>query len=66
MSRLDYTLFASTQTNPGGPIVQYVDDEPIPIELSTDSAGNPTRAGLIGYAIAYAIAFGAAAYFLLI
>lgn len=66
MSKLDHTLYAFTQDNPGGPVIQYVDDETAPIELSTDSAGNPTRVGLIGYAIAYAIAFGAAAYFLLI
>lgn len=66
MSKLDHTLYAFTQDNLGGPVLQYVDDEPAPIELPTDSAGDPTRTGLIGYAIAYAIAFGAAAYFLLI
>lgn len=65
MSKLDHTLYAFTQDNPGGPVLQYVDDEPASIELSTDSAGDPTRASLIGYAIAHAIAFGAAAYFLL-
>ncbi|TGX49159.1 hypothetical protein E5A73_20195 [Sphingomonas gei] len=65
MSKLDHTMYAFTQDNPGGPVLQYVDDEPAPIELSTDAAGRPTRAGLIGYAIAYAIAFGAVAYFLL-
>lgn len=66
MSKLDHTLYAFTQDNPGGPVLQYVDDEPALIELSTDFVGDPTRAGLIGYAIAYAIAFGTAAYFLLI
>lgn len=66
MSRLDYTLFASTQNNPGGPVVQYLDDEPATIEPSLDAAGNSTRAGLIAYGIAYAIAFAATAYFLLI
>ena len=65
MRKLDHTLHAFTQDNPGGPVIQYVDDETAPIELSTDTAGNPTRAGMIGYAIAYAIAFGAATYFLL-
>lgn len=66
MSKLDHTMYAFTQDNPGGPVIQYVDDETAPIELSTDTAENPTRAGMIGYAIAYAMAFGAAVYFLLI
>lgn len=66
MSRLDHTLYAFTQDNPGGPVLQYLDDEPATIEPSLDAAGNPTRAGLIAYGIAYATAFAAIAYFLLI
>lgn len=65
MSRLDYTLYASTQDNPGGPVIQYLDDEPATIAPAVDVAGNPTRSGLIGYAIAYATAFAMVAYFLL-
>ena len=65
MSMLDHTMYAFTQDNPGGPIIQYIHDEPAPAEPSVDSAGNLTRAGLGGYMIAYAIAFAAVAYFLL-
>jgi Na+/H+-translocating membrane pyrophosphatase len=59
-------MYAFTQDNAGGPIIQYVDDGLVPTEPSVDAAGNPTRAGLIGYMIAYAFAFAALAYFLLI
>lgn len=65
MLKLDHTLYALTQDNPSGPAVQFVDDGLTPTQPSVDSAGNPTRASLTGYVIAYALVFVAVANFLL-
>ncbi|CAH0356384.1 hypothetical protein [Sphingobium sp. CECT 9361] len=63
MLELDNVTYAMTRDNAAGPIIQMVDNGLPPMDVPTD--GNATRGGLIGYAIAYSLAFGVVAYFIL-
>ncbi|WP_337847856.1 hypothetical protein [Sphingomonas sp.] len=42
----------------GTPLYLIVEDEIPEIEMITDENGNPTRGGLIGYTLAYALMAG--------
>ncbi len=46
-------------------IIRLIDDEPPTVDFVRDAEGHPTRGGVIGYAIAYAIAFATVGYFVL-
>jgi len=63
MLELDNVTYAMTRDNAAGPIIQMVDNGVPPMDVPTD--GNATRGRLIGYAIAYCLAFGIVAYFIL-
>lgn len=53
--KFDLDTYIRTKGLPGGPIYTVVEDDIPEIELITDEQGNPTRGGLIGYALAYAL-----------
>lgn len=53
--KFDLDTYIRTKDMPGGPIYTVVEDEIPEIELITDEQGNPTRGGLIGYTLAYAL-----------
>lgn len=59
----DNVGYNSTSDISGGPISKFVDTEVPEIEMITDSEGNPTRGGLIGYALAYSLLGAFLAYF---
>ncbi len=65
MLELDNVTYAMTRDNAAGPIIQMVDNGLSPMDVPIDGDGNATRGGLIGYAIAYMLAFGVDAYFIL-
>ncbi len=64
--RLDLDMVRRTQDLPGGPVHILIEEEIPDIGMMTDSSGNPTRGGLIGYAIAYLLMAGFVGYFLFV
>lgn len=56
--KFDLDTYIRTKNMSGGPIYTVVEDEIPEIEMITDEQGNPTRGGLIGYALAYALMAG--------
>ena len=63
MSMFDVDTYNQTKNLSGGPIITYKFDDPVPhVEPVTDEHGNVTRAGMIGYLIAYGLAAAALAY----
>lgn len=54
----DLNTYNQTKDLPGGPVYAVVEDELADIGRFTDELGNPTRGGLIGYALAYALMAG--------
>lgn len=63
----DLDTYLRTKDLPGGPTLTVVEEDVPAIEMITDSDGKPTRGGLIGYVLAYALMaglVGSMAYFL--
>ncbi|AIT82501.1 hypothetical protein NOLU111490_18045 [Novosphingobium lubricantis] len=56
--KFDLHTYNQTKDLPGGPVYAVVEEELADIEMITDDEGNPTRGGLIGYALAYALMAG--------
>ncbi len=61
--RLDLDTVRRTQDLPGGPVHILVEEEVPDIGMVTDSNGNPTRGGLIGYTLAYILMAAFVGYF---
>lgn len=62
ISKLDIETYTRTKDMPGGPVCAFVEEEVADIEIATDGDGNPTRGGLIGYAVAYVLIAGTVLY----
>jgi len=60
---IDYQTLTREMTDTE--VLRFIDDDPTTIVLPRDAEGEPTKGGVIGYALAYAIAFGAVGYFIL-
>ena len=59
----DLDTYNQTKDLSGGPIVTVKFDDPVRyIEAATDERGNVSKAGMVAYLIAYAVAAGALAY----
>ncbi|MDE8652864.1 hypothetical protein [Novosphingobium album (ex Liu et al. 2023)] len=56
--KFDLNTYNLTKDLPGGATYGVVEEEVPEIEMITDENGNPTRGGLIGYALAYALLAG--------
>lgn len=56
--KFDIETYNRTKDLPGGPVYAVVEDELSDIEMITDEHGNPTRGGMIGYALAYVLMAG--------
>lgn len=56
--KFDLDTYLRTQNLPGGPMMTVVEEDVPEIEMITDSDGNPTRGGLIGYTLAYVLMAG--------
>lgn len=56
--KFDLDTYNRTKDLSGGAIYAIVEEEIPEIEMITDENGNPTRGGLIGYALAYALMAG--------
>jgi hypothetical protein len=54
-AKFDLNTYNLTKDLPGGPTLAVVEEEIPEIEMITDQEGNPTRGGMIGYALAYAL-----------
>ncbi len=57
-AKFDLDTYLRTKELPGGPIYTVTEEEIPEIEMITDENGNPTRGGLIGYVLAYALMAG--------
>lgn len=57
-AKFDLDTFIRTKDMSGGAIYTVVEDDLPEIEMITDELGNPTRGGMIGYAVAYAFMAG--------
>ncbi|KKW90403.1 hypothetical protein [Sphingobium chungbukense] len=53
--KFDLDTYNRTKDLSGSPIYAIVEEDIPEIEMITDEQGNPTRGGLIGYALAYAL-----------
>ncbi|WP_371421237.1 hypothetical protein [Tardiphaga sp.] len=53
--KFDLETYKRTKDLSGGPIYAIVEEEIPEIGMITDENSNPTRGGLIGYALAYAM-----------
>lgn len=51
----DLQAYLRTQDLPGGPIHDVVEVEYCEFQPFTDDEGNPTRGGMIGYTLGYAV-----------
>ena len=60
--KLDTDLLHRTHSS-GYPVCRIIEEEIPEIELITDENGNPTKGGIIGYALAYALMVGFIGYF---
>ena len=60
--RLDTELLARTNAS-GYPLHCIIEEEIAEIEMITDANGNPTKGGVIGYALAYVVMAGFIGYF---
>lgn len=56
--KFDIDTYNRTKDLSGGPIYGIVEEELSDIQMITDENGNPTRGGMIGYALAYALMAG--------
>lgn len=56
--KFDLSTYLRTKDLPGGPTLGMIEAEDYEIEMITDEHGNPTRGGLIGYVLAYALMAG--------
>jgi hypothetical protein len=56
--KFDLTTYNQTKDLPGGPTLAVVEEEVPEIEMIVDEHGNPTRGGVIGYALAYILMAG--------
>ncbi|HUD90059.1 MULTISPECIES: hypothetical protein [Sphingobium] len=56
--KFDLNTYNQTKDLPGGPVFGVVEEELADIEMFTDQHGNPTRGGMIGYALAYLLMAG--------
>lgn len=66
-AKFDLDTYMRTKDLSGPPVYAIVDEEIPEIGMITDENGNPTRGGLIGYALAYSLMacfVGALFYFL--
>ena len=57
-AKFDLDAYNLTKDLPGCPTLAIVEEEIPEIEMITDEEGNPTRGGMIGYALAYALIAG--------
>ncbi|MCF8707159.1 hypothetical protein [Rhizorhapis sp. SPR117] len=66
-AKFDIETYNRTKDLSAGPIYAIVEEEIPEIEMITDQEGNPTRGGMIGYALAYAlmVSFVGAMFYLL-
>lgn len=58
IAKFDLETYIRTKDLSGGPIYGVVEEEIRGIEMFTDETGNPTRGGIIGYALAYILMAG--------
>lgn len=58
MLKLDTTTFLATQDNPGGPIVQVVDDDVETFGPTIQSDGRVSSGSAIAYLLAYGLLAG--------
>jgi len=63
--KFDVETYNRTKGLSDSPIYTFVEEETPDIEMITDSEGNPTLGGRIGYALAYALMAGFIGYFVL-
>ncbi|CCW17218.1 hypothetical protein EBBID32_15570 [Sphingobium indicum BiD32] len=56
--KFDLDTYIRTKDMSGGAIYTVVEDDLPELEMITDEQGHPTRGGLIGYALAYALMAG--------
>lgn len=54
-AKFDLNTYNLTKDLPGGPTLAVIEEEIPEIAMITDEEGNPTRGGMIGYALAYAL-----------
>lgn len=57
-AKFDLETYIRTKNLSGGAVYTIVEEELPEIEMITDENGNPTRGGMIGYALAYAMMAG--------
>jgi hypothetical protein len=58
LAKFDLATYNQTKDLSGGPIYGVVEEDIPDIGIIVDEHGNPTRGGLIGYALAYALMAG--------
>ncbi|WP_067105020.1 hypothetical protein [Sphingopyxis granuli] len=63
--KFDVETYNRTKGLSDSPIYTFVEEETPDIEMITDSEGNPTLGGRIGYGLAYALMAGFIGYFVL-
>ena len=56
--KFDLDTYMRTKDLPGGPALTVTEEEVPEIEMITDENGIPTRGGMIGYTLAYALMAG--------
>ena len=57
-AKFDLNTFNLTKDLSGAPALAVVEEEISEIAMITDEEGNPTRGGMIGYVLAYALMAG--------
>ncbi|PBN42977.1 hypothetical protein [Sphingobium sp. D43FB] len=56
--KFDTDTYLRTKDLSGGPLYGIVEEDISEIQIVTDKSGNPTRGGVIGYALAYILMAG--------
>lgn len=58
LAKFDLDTYVRTKDLSGGPIYGVVEEEILDVDMIADENGNPTRGGIIGYALAYILMAG--------